>query len=107
MKRINNSQQTMAPGILPGVKPSDLKPQECGKCSHNAQLFVPLFQLGQASPLQTQTGKAMTVQFPVGFACVNCGAVNPMIAYVEKEPVEGEDLGVNVAEDVKAGEALK
>ena len=67
------NQPTIAPGILPGVHPEDLKPMAC-KCGMNR--FIPVCELRHASRFQTQVGQPMLVNFQGGYACMKCGQVN-------------------------------
>jgi hypothetical protein len=67
---------TLAPGLLPGVKPDDLKKVTCRHCrEENGKKFISINELRQASPFQTTTGKPMLVNFQ-GFACSSCGKIN-------------------------------
>ncbi|MCK5015682.1 MAG: hypothetical protein KAS32_01305 [Candidatus Peribacteraceae bacterium] len=66
----------LAPGILPGVKPTDLKVVTCKKCNEPQERFIAISRLRHASPFQTQQGQPMIINFNNGFACLKCGAVN-------------------------------
>ena len=64
---------TLAPGILPGVKPEDLDHITC-KCG--VTNFIPVCQLKSASRFQTSVGQPMIVNFQGGYACMGCGKIN-------------------------------
>ena len=66
----------IAPGILPGTKHTDLKAVTCKQCNEPQERFIAISVLRHASPLQTQHGQPMIVNFNNGFACLKCGAVN-------------------------------
>lgn len=75
-KHLPNTQrksQSIAPGILPGIHPEDLKivPCKCG-CTR----FIPVSELRFASRFQTNTGQPMLINFQGGWACVKCGKIN-------------------------------
>lgn len=93
---------TIAPNILPGVKPDDLFEITCNKC--NSPNFHPVHTLKAASRFQSVNGLPTLVQFPLGFACDHCNAVNPFdvsdLGEVKKEE-KGGDLGISVSEDIK------
>ncbi len=78
MKKQNNypTAKAMAPGILPGTRPEDLKAVTCKKCKEVQEVFIAVSVLRHASPLQTVSGQPMLVNFNNGFACTKCGAVN-------------------------------
>ena len=67
---------TIAPGILPGVAPDDLKSVSCKACGEPQERFIAISVLRHASRFQTQHGQPMLVNFNNGFACLKCGAVN-------------------------------
>lgn len=111
--------QSIAPNILPGVKPDDLQLINCDKC--NGADFHPSHKLAVASMFQSVNGLPTLVQFPSGYACSGCGAVNPfdpkklgieVVGAVKKEekPTQeqskGGDLGINVKEDIKSDEKI-
>ncbi len=64
----------IAPGILPGVKPEDLKTVGCKDCGPTQ--FIPISDIKLASQFQTSIGQPMIVNFQGGFACSKCGKVN-------------------------------
>ena len=99
--------QGFAPNILPGIKPQDLNIGTCNNCSN--RLFVPVFQVAMASPLQTINGQPTMVQFPVGFSCAECGALNPFGEKKEEklEDPTHNDLSVSVKDGVKTEEKLR
>lgn len=96
---------SIAPNILPGVKPEDLAEIKCNKC--NSPNFHPVHQLKVASRFQSVNGMPTLVQMPLGFACDHCNAVNPFDetdidpSKEKKTEQSGGDLGINVAEEVK------
>lgn len=96
MKKRNNfpglaaaSKSTLAPGILPGIKPTDLKAVTCKKCKEVQERFIAISVLRHASPLQTQHSQPMIVNFNNGFTCLKCGAVNEFTIEGMPDP-EGE-----------------
>ena len=99
----------VAPNVLPGVMPDSMKPLIC-KCG--GVLFSQIFAIKIASPLQTTIGKPMNVQFPMGYYCLECKQINQFMEPEDANPKVPEskassgDLGVNVSEKVKSGEAL-
>jgi len=142
--------QKIAPNLLPGVGPQDLTPITCKACG--SENFSPVHTLRFSSRFQSVNGQPTMVQFPLGFACAGCGAINPfdpnqvnkaLAEDDEKEkakqdpippkpvPIPGplpryadvttdntrlqdgqklnnkEDIGVNVSDGIKTGEALK
>jgi len=129
--------QKIAPNLLPGVGPQDLTPITCKACG--SENFSPVHTLRFSSRFQSVNGQPTMVQFPLGFACAGCGAINPfdpnqvnkaLAEEDEKEkvkqdpryadavtdntrPQDGqklsnkEDIGVNVSDGIKTGEALK
>jgi hypothetical protein len=72
----NLNPPTIAPGILPGVQPDDLKAVSCKACGEPQERFIAISVLRHASRFQTQHGQPMLVNFNNGFACLKCGAVN-------------------------------
>lgn len=90
---IHNMQQKpqLAPGILPGVKPTDLKVVTCKKCDEVQERFIAISVLRHASPLQTQHSQPMIVNFNNGFACLKCGAVNEFTIEGVTDIMTGED----------------
>lgn len=70
----NKMNQSIAPGILPGVKPEDLKSVGCKDCG--IVRFIPVCDIKLASQFQTSIGQPMIVNFQGGFACSKCGKVN-------------------------------
>lgn len=112
------SKATIAPNILPGVKPEDLTEIKCNNCG--AGNFHPVHALRVASRFHTVNGLPTLVQFPLGFACDSCNKVNP---FDEKtiesggqakseeptKPTEQDtkpDLGISVSEEVKSKEKI-
>lgn len=95
----NAGMGTIAPGILPGVKPEDLGMVSC-KCG--VKNFIPVSELRSASRFQTSVGQPMLVNFQGGYACMGCGKVNDFntdeSAPNKDEQVENkpEDNGGNV-----------
>jgi len=75
----------IAPGILPGIKATDLKAVTCKKCEEPQERFIAISVLRHASHLQTAHSQPMIVNFNNGFACLKCGAVNEFT-------VEGQEL---------------
>ena len=67
---------TIAPGLLPGVKPDDLTKVFCKNCGEESNGFIPICELRHAGRFQTATGQPILVNFNKGFACAKCGAVN-------------------------------
>jgi len=97
-----------APNILPGIKPTDLNPGVCNNCGNH--VFLPVFQVGTASPLQTENGQPTMVQFPVGFSCATCGKINPFGEKKEEKKLEDpthNDLSINASDGVKTEEKLR
>ena len=87
----------IAPGILPGIKPDALRAVTCKNCDEVQDKFIAISILRHASPLQTQHGQPMIVNFNNGFACVKCGAINEFSieGVTDKEdekPKEDKDL---------------
>jgi len=70
-----NNLQKIAPNLLPGVKPQDLTAITCNSCG--SENFSPVHTLRFSSRFQSVNGLPTMVQFPLGFACAGCGAVNP------------------------------
>jgi hypothetical protein len=103
--RPTNLQQSFAPNILPGVQPKDLTPGICNNCGGNT--FVAIVMLGIASRFQTQNGQPTLVQFPRGFMCTGCDAVNPFEEKKEEEVKEGTDLSINTSDGIKTEEKLR
>ena len=68
------SQPSIAPGILPGIKPTDLKVVYCKNCNNTR--FIPVVELRYASLLQTAIGQPMIVSFQGGYTCTSCGKMN-------------------------------
>jgi hypothetical protein len=68
-------QRSIAPGILPGTRPEDLKPVAC-KCGTSK--FIPISELRLATRFQTSVGQPMLINFQGGYACMACGAVNDL-----------------------------
>ena len=100
MKRNNIHQMqkpTLAPGILPGVTPDSLKKVTCKACEEPQERFMAISVLRHASPLQTQNGQPMIVNFNNGFACLKCGAINEFTVEGMPEPAvkESPDNGLN------------
>lgn len=100
MRRNNSNmapkQPTIAPGILPGVAPDDLKKVSCKACGEPQERFIAISILRHASRFQTQHGQPMLVNFNNGFACLKCGAVNEFtiegIEPPDDESPEEQDL---------------
>ena len=98
----------LAPNILPGVKPADLKEITCKHCG--GEVFVPVHTVKFASRFQSANGIPTMVQFPLGFACITCDGINPF----DQEAIEGglkeeekpADLGVSVDDGIKTKEKL-
>jgi hypothetical protein len=65
--------KSLAPGILPGINPEDLKHITC-KCGSTR--FIPVCELRLASRFQTNVGQPMLINFQGGYACIKCGQVN-------------------------------
>jgi hypothetical protein len=110
---------SIAPNILPGVKPDDLNEIKCKFCQ--GETFYPAHFLKFASRFQSRNGQPTLVQFPVGFACASCGQVNPFDAtdiggtdkdgqkskaQQEKKDEPGGDLGISVQDGTKTSEKL-
>jgi len=85
----------IAPGILPGIKPDALRAVTCKNCDEVQDKFIAISILRHASPLQTQHGQPMIVNFNNGFACVKCGAINEFSIEGMKEPEVKEDKDLN------------
>ena len=65
-ERINRGRlPSLAPNLLPGVKPDDLVDVICEECEGTE--FSPCHTLKSASPLQTANGQPTLVQFPLRF----------------------------------------
>lgn len=88
MQNMQQPPQILAPGILPGVKPTDLKAVTCKKCEEVQDKFIAIALLRHASPLQTQHGQPMIVNFNNGFACLKCGAINEFTIEGVVDPTE-------------------
>lgn len=78
----------LAPGILPGIKPQDLKAVTCKKCEKVQDKFIAIALLRHASPLQTVHSQPMIVNFNNGFACLKCGAINEFTIEGVVDPTE-------------------
>ncbi len=87
----NIPQSTIAPGILPGVKSDSLKKVTCKVCQEEQERFIAITVLRYASPLQTQHGQPMMVNFNNGFACLKCGAINEFTIEGVTEQAEQEE----------------
>lgn len=121
--------QTLAPNILPGIKPNDLINVKCNNCS--GEVFTPAHLLKFASRFMTRNGQPTMVQFPLGFMCATCQQINPFdIEQLQKvlqdgtgandqdgqklketvkeikDPAEPPDLGVSVGDGIKTKEKL-
>jgi hypothetical protein len=112
---LGSPRQGIAPNILPGVKPEDLQLINCEKC--DSADFHPSHKLAVASMFQSINGLPTLVQFPSGYACSKCGAINPFdpqklgiekVGAVKKEEPKskGGDLGISVSEDIKSDEKI-
>lgn len=115
LRRLEIKGRSIAPNVLPGVKPDDLLEIKCNNCG--ADSFHPVHALRVASRFHTVNGLPTLVQFPLGFACDMCNKVNPFdekdlepkpkpspeIPTEDKKPA---DLGITVAEDVKSSEKI-
>jgi len=104
-------QNSIAPGILPGIKPQDLKPIACNNCK--GLHFSPVGGIAEASRFQSRTGLPTIVNFPIGFVCITCKKINPFkIEGITppKEPKkpeeEGKDLSINASDGIKTAEKL-
>lgn len=118
---MKNQMSSIAPNLLPGVKPQDLIEIKCSNCQ--AEVFYPAHTLKFASRFQSRNSMPTLVQFPLGFACATCGQINPFDAEAlakgttdqdgqkqktqqeENKPSSG-DLGVSVSDGVSAKEKL-
>ena len=81
-----NKLRTLAPNLLPGIKAEDLVDIICEECEGTE--FSPCHTLKSASSIQTANGQPTLVQFPLGFKCNKCGALNKIIPanlYKKKE----------------------
>ena len=113
----------LAPNLLPGIKPQDLRDIACVHCG--GETFHPVHTLKFASQFQTRNAIPTMVQFPLGFACDSCNQINPFNREIvggpptdqdgqkSKEKTETKevnapapDLGVSVSEEVKPTEKL-
>lgn len=84
MNKIPNPNQQMAMNI----KPEDLKPVDCVKCS--GDLFLPSFKFKKVSRLLTGSPKDQIVPIEV-FVCGNCGTI--LNELLPKELQNGEEEG--------------
>lgn len=81
----------LAPNLMPGVTADDLEDIRCEECEGTE--FSPAHLLKAASGLQTNNSLPTLVQFPLGFRCSNCGALNKLIKQTDldiKKKAEAE-----------------
>lgn len=117
---VGQNMKSIAPNILSTVRPNELVEIKCVNCG--GEVFYPAHTLKFASQFQTRNGMPTMVQFPLGFACVNCDQINPFNkeiiggpadkdgqkskAQQKEENTPGGDLGISVSEEVKPKEHL-
>ena len=102
-----NAMSSIAPNLLPGVMPEDLREISCTECG--GEVFIPGSMIKFASPFQSRNGRPTVVQFPVGFVCVNCQGVNTFKLPGEEPATpqqEENTLGISVSEKVKSDEQI-